>query len=183
MIGAMKRIFYCGALILLLISGIRQSVYCQTANSDSQVFKTGLAWETKALIGDAIALAPSKHGQRRVIPILGGTFKGPKIEGTVLPMGEDWQLVRPDGDTELQARYILKTNDGYLIHVINRALLHVTGSAGKGGRYIRSVLDIEAPLNSPYDYLNHAVFLGTLTVPQLKPGEKPYVIIGVYQLQ
>jgi hypothetical protein len=57
---------------------------------------------------------------RCMIPSLGGTFKGPKIEGTVLPYGEDWQLVRKDGDKELHARYILKTHDGFLIHVVNR---------------------------------------------------------------
>jgi hypothetical protein len=48
--------------------------------------------------------------------------------------------------------------------------------------YCKSVLDIEAPENSPYDALNHAIFLGTLTMPQLTAGEEPYVVIGVYKV-
>ncbi len=37
-------------------------------------------------------------------------------------------------------------------------------------------------IHSPYDYLNHAIFIGTLKMPELKPGEEPYVVIGVYKL-
>jgi hypothetical protein len=48
--------------------------------------------------------------------------------------------------------------------------------------HIRSVIDFEAPSASSYDWLNHAVFLGTLTVPQSMPKDKPYVIIGVYKV-
>ncbi len=33
-----------------------------------------------------------------------------------------------------------------------------------------------------YDWLNHAIFLGTLTMPQPMPKDKPYVIIGVYKV-
>ena len=31
-------------------------------------------------------------------------------------------------------------------------------------------------------YLNHAIFLGTLTVPPFKQGVEPYVIIKVYKV-
>ena len=133
-------------------------------------------------IGDRITVGAGKNGERHIVPILGGTFKGPKIQGDVLPLGEDWQLVRLDGDMELYARYLLKTNDGYVIQVINRALIHAPSGAEKAAPYVRSVIDLEAPIKSPYDYLNHAVFLGTLSMPQLKPGEKPYVIIGVHRV-
>ena len=107
-------------------------------------------------------------------------FSGAKIKGEVLPGGEDWQLVRPDGDTELYARYLLKTDDGHVIQVINNALIHT--DAKTNAFYCKSVLDLEAPQNSPYDYLNHAIFIGTLNMPALKQGEEPYVIIGVYKL-
>lgn len=99
-----------------------------------------------------------------------------------MPGGEDWQLTRPDGDTELYARYLLKTHDGHLIQVINRVLMHFPPEGEKGGPYIRSVIDFEAPNDSPYEYLNHAIFLGTLTQPTLKTEEEPYVVIGVYKV-
>lgn len=172
------------AISILTLWGI-QSLNAQ--NPDSIViesvfkdFKTELMFEAKVKIGDMINVGESKRGVRRVIPITGGSFSGPKIKGDVLPGGEDWQLVRPDGDTELYARYLLKTNDGHVIQVINRALMHM-GTPSEGF-YCRSVLDLEAPINSPYDYLNHAIFLGTLEIPQLKPGQEPFVIIGVYKV-
>lgn len=142
-------------------------------------FKTEFVWEAKVKIANMINVGESKRGVRRVIPITGGTFAGPKIKGEVLS-GEDCQLVRPDGDTELNARYQLKTNDGYVILVNNNALIHTDTKTN--AFYCKSVLDLEAPKNSPYDYLNHAIFIGTLTMPALKPGEEPYVVIGVYKL-
>jgi hypothetical protein len=176
------RVVMIGALVLLLCAGIGSAISYQAGETSNPVFKTEHVWDAKVMIGDRISVGPSKNGERHIIPITEGTFKGPKIEGEVLPLGEDWQLVRPDGDMELYARYLLKTNDGYYIQVINRALIHTASGAAKMPPYIRSVLDIEAPIKSPYDYLNHAVFLGTLAMPQLKPGEKSYVIIGVHQV-
>jgi hypothetical protein len=143
-------------------------------------FKTEFMWEAKVKIANMITVGESKRGVRRVIPITGGTFTGPQIKGEVLSGGEDWQLVRPDGDTELNARYLLKTDDGFVIQVINNALIHIDTKTK--AFYCKSVLDLEAPTNSPYDYLNHAIFIGTLKMPELKPGEEPYVVIGVYKL-
>ena len=143
-------------------------------------FRTEFIWEAKVKIANMINLGESKRGERRIIPITGGTFSGPKIKGEVLAGGADWQLVRPDGDTELHARYLMKTDDGNLIQIINRALIH-TDQKSKAF-YCKSVLDIEAPSNSPYDYLNHAIFIGTLEMPVLKKGEEPYVIIKVYKV-
>lgn len=140
-------------------------------------------WDAKVEIGEVTELGQTKHGARRMIPIIGGTFSGPTISGVVLPGGADFQLTRADGDTEFEARYMLKTHDGVAIQVVNRVLFHPANNQGDGSQpYLRSVIDLEAPSDSAYAYLNHAIFLGTLDVPQVKPGEKPYVIIGVYQL-
>lgn len=170
---------------LALILSFKSISYSQVSNSEQKDlykdFKTEHMWDAKVKIAGMIMVGDSKRGTRRVIPITGGTFEGPKIKGEVLPGGEDWQLVRPDGDTELNARYLLKTHDGYTIQVINQVLMH-TPKGNDQPFYCKSVIDLEAPSNSPYDYLNHAIFLGTLEVPKVKPGEDPYVIIGVYKL-
>jgi len=89
-------------------------------------------------------------------------------------MGEDWQLTRPDGATELNATYLLKTDDGVVIRINNQVLM--------GSGAARSVIDFEAPLNSPYAYLNKSIFLGTLGMGQPKPGETSYVVITVYKV-
>lgn len=151
-------------------------------NSPRQVFQTEHMWDAKVTIASGIRLGKSKYGWRSIVPITGGTFEGPKLRGTVVPGGEDWQLIRPDGDQELYARYLLKTHDGHLIQVINRVLIHYPPAGEKAAPYIRSIIDLEAATDSPYDHLNHAVFLGTLTQPPLKPGEAPYVVVGVYKV-
>lgn len=150
--------------------------------SVDQHFKTEHMWDAKVTVANGIMLGKSKYGLRRIVPITGGSFEGPNIRGEVMPGGADWQLYRADGDTELYARYLLKAHDGHIIQVINRVLMHYPPKSDKGEPYVRSLIDLEAPLGSPYEYLNHAVFFGTLTQPTLKPGETPYVIIGVYKL-
>lgn len=174
-------IFSVFAMSVLCSHSLRaQNVNAVTDGKLYKDFKTEFMWDAKVKITGMINVGESKRGVRRVIPITGGTFSGPKIKGEVLSGDEDWQLVRPDGDTELYARYLLKTDDGHVIQVINNALIHT--DAKTKAFYCKSVLDLEAPQDSPYDYLNHAIFIGTLNMPTLKPGEEPYVIIGVYKL-
>ena len=62
--------------------------------------------------------------ERRIIPIIGGSFAGERLNGDILPGGADWQIVRPDGAALLDARYTLRTDDGALIFVSNRGLRH-----------------------------------------------------------
>ena len=53
------------------------------------------------------------HGTRRIAPLDGGTFEGPRLRGTVLPgSSADWLLLRPDGVLELDFRATLQTDDG-----------------------------------------------------------------------
>jgi len=47
-------------------------------------------------------------GHRRFVKVTGGTFTGPKMQGTVLPGGGDWLLEYPDGTSALDVRIICK---------------------------------------------------------------------------
>jgi hypothetical protein len=65
------------------------------------------------------------HGTRRVAPISGGSFEGPRLRGTVLPGGSaDWLLLRADGVLELDLRVSLQTDDGALISMRSFGLRH-----------------------------------------------------------
>jgi hypothetical protein len=64
------------------------------------------------------------QGRRRVVPILGGTFDGPDLRGVVLEGGADWQIVRPDGFTILDTRYMLRTDAGQLVYIQNAGVRH-----------------------------------------------------------
>ena len=67
--------------------------------------------------------APQVLGTRRIVPVTGGTFAGPKLKGTALGGGADWILVRPDGVSELNVRVTLRTDDEQLIYLTYRGLL------------------------------------------------------------
>lgn len=59
--------------------------------------------------------------ERRCVPISGGSVQG-RFSGTVLPGGADWQRVLPDGTTELEAHYAIRTDDGDLVEVSGSGL-------------------------------------------------------------
>jgi hypothetical protein len=81
-----------------------------------------LLYTSSVQVGPPMIVGGIPHGERRIIPIQGGSFEGPKLSGKVLPGGADWQIIRPDGVAELEARYTLQTNDGALIYVLNRGI-------------------------------------------------------------
>lgn len=64
-------------------------------------------------------------GTRAIFNVLGGTFEGPALRGTILRSGGDWLTVRPDGTKALDVRMTLQTDDGHLIfsHYSGRIVL------------------------------------------------------------
>ena len=61
-------------------------------------------------------------GVRRLIPILGGSVSGIGWAGRVLPGGADYQWVIESRRAQLVARYVLETDGGDLIYVVNRGI-------------------------------------------------------------
>src|SRR5262245_36591867 len=57
------------------------------------------------------------------VDILGGRVEGPRLKGRILP-GADWQIVRPDGVTDLEARYAIETDRGTRVLVRSDGLRH-----------------------------------------------------------
>ncbi len=76
-----------------------------------------------AQVSPPVIVGQSILGTRRVIPIDGGTVRG-AIEGVVLPGGADFQLIRPDGVAEIEARYVIQSNEGELVYVTNVGRRH-----------------------------------------------------------
>jgi hypothetical protein len=69
-------------------------------------------------IGAPIVAGDLGHGTRRIIPILGGEVRG-DVRGTIFPCGADFQVIRPNGFTELEAKYAFETDDGAVIYIEN----------------------------------------------------------------
>ena len=136
-------------------------------------------------VGNPMIVGSTPYGERRIIPILGGSFAGPKLSGKILPGGADWQIVRTDDTAELEARYTLQTDDGALIYVLNQGIRsgskEVMGRLAKGEKvhpseyYFRTrpVFETGAPR---YQWLHRVVAVAT---GERLPNE---VIITVYEV-
>ena len=77
-----------------------------------------------AELADIMNLGRTPYGERRVIGILGGSVRGPKLHGRILPGGADWQIIRSDGAADIQARYTIETDAGARILVVSDGLRH-----------------------------------------------------------
>ena len=74
------------------------------------------------LIGAPIVAGDFGYGARRIIPILGGEVRGEGINGTIFSCGADFQTIRPNGFTELEARYAFETDDGAIVYIENAGI-------------------------------------------------------------
>ncbi len=70
-------------------------------------------------VGPPVTIGQTHEGLRRIVPILGGLVRGPRLSGTVLAGGADFQMIRADGYTTLEARYVVRLDDGALIYIVN----------------------------------------------------------------
>jgi hypothetical protein len=143
---------------------------------------TEFAFEAKVTIAPVVTVGESSYGLRRLIPITGGSFKGPRIQGEVVPGGADYQILRPDGVTSVEAKYTLRASDGALIYVVNRGIVvrdaTAQGHANLLISYVRTAPEFEAPFG-PHDWLNKSLFVGTLDGSNAAAG---YVVIRVYRV-
>ena len=74
------------------------------------------------MVDAPIEVGHTARGKRRLIPILGGSVVGDGWQARVLPGGADFQLVVNDTMAELDARYVLETDAGDRLYVVNQAV-------------------------------------------------------------
>lgn len=144
-----------------------------------------LLYTSSVKLGPPLVVGGTPHGERRIIPIKGGSFAGPRLSGKILPGGADWQVIRADGVAELEAKYTLETDDGAFIYVLNRGIRsgskEVMGRLAGGEKvhpseyYFRTwpVFETGAP---KYQWLHRLVAVAT---GERLPNE---VIITVYEV-
>lgn len=115
---------------------------------------------------------PGINGERKHIPITGGTVRGPGLSGKVLPGGYDWLWQRPDGVAEINAHYSLEADDGTLVYLRNNGLRVASTEARKAlitgieiepsAYYFRATPVFDAP-GGPHQWLREAVFVSRVT--------------------
>ena len=120
---------------------------------------TEFIMQLKVTLDAPYTVGETPHGRRTVIPITGGTFEGPRLKGTILNGGADWQLAKGNR-TEVEAIYSIKTDDGVFIHIRNSGIIASDKDAqGNPSFYFRCAPKFEAPEDSKYAWLNNALFL------------------------
>ena len=132
--------------------------------------------EFEPLFSAEITLAPAQEigdgplGRRRIIPITGGEVSGARLSGRVLPGGADWQIVRPDGVAQLEARYTIETHDGVLVYVRNLGYRHgppevvarlAAGEAVDPGLYYMRTTPWFETGDARYAWLNRTICIGS----------------------
>jgi len=168
----MRSMTLCGLAALSLFESAATDAQVQTPSPPALQF----AFEETVTLGAAIPVGNTPLGKRNIVPITGGTFEGPGIKGTIVPGGWDWQLTRADGCTQIKADYMLKTDDGVVINVVNAGAL-CPPKDGKASP-VRTEAVFEAPLGK-YEWLGQTAFVGTLELATDAPG--PAVRIRFYK--
>jgi len=128
------------------------------------------AFEAHVSVASPLVIGAATIGLRRVVPITGGVLKGERLRGRVLPGGADWQVVRPDGVLDIEAKYTLQAEDGTKIMVTNKGMRHgppeIIDKLTRGEivdpalYYFRTCAQFEAPGDSAHAWLNRALFIG-----------------------
>jgi Protein of unknown function (DUF3237) len=138
----------------------------------------------RAELADIRHFGETPYGERRVVDIVGGRVDGPRLKGRILP-GADWQIVRPDGVTDLRARYAIETDHGTRILVTSDGLRHgppeVIAALARGEEvdparyYFRTLMRFETA-DPTFAWLNRILALGT------GAREKLAVRLDVYEV-
>jgi Protein of unknown function (DUF3237) len=135
------------------------------------------AYRLEAVLGEPLDLGDVSEGHRRIVPLTGGTFAGPELNGKLLPgASADWQIVLPDGTALGDIRYTLETDDGALLYVQSRGVRHgsaevlarlASGENVDASEYtFRTSTQIETA-SARLDWLNKGVFV---SVAGRQPG-------------
>lgn len=122
-------------------------------------------------LGKPIEVGHTNRGNRRIIPVLGGTIKGDGWTGRVLPGGADYQVVLTPTMAELEARYVFETDGGDHVYVRNNCVRAgdaqamarlIRGEANPGEIYFRCCPIYETSAKS-LQWVNERMFIGSGT--------------------
>jgi hypothetical protein len=93
------------------------------------------------------------RGDLSIFPVIGGSFEGDRLRGTVLAGGGDWVTANADGTSALDLRITLQTDDGALIYMT------FTGVRDDANRYLRTLPRFETAAPR-YAFLNRLLAVG-----------------------
>jgi hypothetical protein len=104
--------------------------------------------------GIASMIPECAAGTRVTVQVDGGTFSGPRLNGTVVGPGADWATMRADGSIRIDVRLLLRTDDGADIYMT------YTGVGLEMGAHLRTAPLFETG-DERYAWLNKVQAVGT----------------------
>lgn len=117
-----------------------------------------------------VNIGPTPAGLRRIAPVTGGAFAGERLNGEVLPGGNDWVINRADGVMVIDVRLTLQTDDGAMIYLSYQGRFLAAPDAmerfAKGAPLDPSEYSLamvaKFECGDPrYDWLNNVIAVGT----------------------
>ena len=148
-----------------------------------------LVMQINVKLGPLEDMGKGADGHRINYPIIGGSFVGKGMRGSVVPGGADLAVDRNDGVTLIDALYRLKTDDGQIIIIHNAGIwrLNEQGLAKQAdGIALEDMLDSDSYCRTvpsfktqpgKYAWLSDSIFVGS--IDYLSESE---VLIGVYRV-
>jgi hypothetical protein len=136
-------------------------------------------------VGPLVSLGAAAYGERRYVPLGGGTVEGPELNGLIVEGGVDWQVHRADGVLDIAAHYVIRTVDGALVEVQSNGMRHgppeVMARLGRGEvvardeYFFRTVMRLQT---------GHPAWLHLNRVIAIAVGQREAsrVILDVYRL-
>jgi len=124
------------------------------------------------------------EGRRVVVPIVGGTVTGDRINGSVIGPGADWPLIRNDGFTSLDVRIQIDCGDKAMIYMAYTGLLELNEAAQQalaGGetsfddQYFRTIPRLMSG-HPDYSWVNTTLFAAR---GRLLPGGVEYEVYRI----
>jgi hypothetical protein len=125
------------------------------------------AFEIRVDIEPNLRIGRSADEELTFTPISGGTVAGPLLHGEVLPGGGDWAVER-SGTAQLEARYLLRAEDGAVIDILNRGYYRASAAV---------MARVEAGENVPEDeyYFRTAPVFQTDAAPHRWLAEHQFI--------
>ena len=160
-----RRTLFAAGTATMLAAGLADPAAAQDRAPPALTY----AFSVRVELAPPVEQGEIDGGRRRFVPITGGTITGPRLTGTVMAGGGDWQTIYPNGFTRIEARYFLKAADGTVIGIVNpgvrvaspEVIARLTNGekVDPGSYYFRSSPVFDPP-PGPHQWLREKTFVG-----------------------
>lgn len=124
--------------------------------STAQSLKTEFLYKIDIQLEPSFDIGTTAIGKRVIYPFKSGSFSGPKVKGTVIPMGADWVMRLDSVTTKLDVRLLLETDDKQLIYCTYHGIVR---NNPDGSTYWR-ITPVFETASKKYEWLNFILAVG-----------------------